>query len=333
MVAPGTLLKGEVMNNNDPLGLGRVQVRVESLYDFLTPASYPWAIIPSRGGGSFDTGSVDRYEVGASVIVGFFGSNEMMPIVLGGIPKKTSDLQKYGEVPIIGITDKENSYDADWAPTDGLRPTSGEVDTPAEAISKRKLHVLAKTPKGTTILISDTSGDEYLQIIDRSGQVFEMVCPVLETENEHNASQRGLSNVNDDTQLGYEKMKGPAYIHLKDLSGNEVTLYSEEDEEKITLNNKAHSNSFTMDKEGVFIKALGGKSEGGVDIEITDAGVKVNGQYLVTESFVNWMNTNKSQIGISTKPGSSVPIHPSALPKFLEEMSDSMNSDGFKTQL
>lgn len=334
---------GEVVNNSDPLRLGRVQVRVTEFHRGRSDQYLPWAFIVSAGGGSYDTGSAFRYPLGSSVLVAFEANNPNRPVVLGGCFKFVASSQEYGD------TDDEWQADwVSWCPAcdtyyDDLQEvctacntrTIRNTDIPQEAKDEagRDVSVLFKLPKGATLFVDEADEGERLVLVDRAGQVFEMVSPVTEEANAENAARRGVGLVTDDTGLDYEKMAGPAYIRMMDLSGNILLLHSEEGEEKVRVENTVFGNYLEMTKTGIVIQALNGVDDEGVTIQITVSGVKVNGKYLVTEELVNWLKTYKTSLTQSTQPGSPAPIFPTALTDFNTQAEQSMNIEGMKTRL
>jgi hypothetical protein len=83
---------GVVVNNKDPIALGRLQVRVYGLHTSdlsdIPTRDLPWAqvVVPSTEGGISGLGRMPRIQNGAQV-VGFFldGASSQIPLVLGSI--------------------------------------------------------------------------------------------------------------------------------------------------------------------------------------------------------------------------------------------------------
>jgi hypothetical protein len=332
---------GEVVSNQDPIRLGRVKVRVTEFHRNRDEKLLPWAFVLSRGGGTYDTGSADRFPVHASVYVAFENNNPQRPVVLGGAGKIVTAAQAYGE------TGEEWTAEwLVWCPTCDTyfetqvevcptcnRKTVRNTDLAQEAKDKEGVSVLWKLPKGATMFVDETDEEERLVIVDRAGQVFEMVSPVLEAENVANAARRGISMVTDGTGLEYAQMSGPSYIRMMDLSGNILLLYSEDGEEKVRVENAAFGNFMEMTKTGIVLQALEGVDNEGVTVQITASGLKVNGKYLVTEELVDWLMQYKQTIAQSTQPGSPEPLYPAALSDLTTKSGQSMNIEGMKTKL
>lgn len=323
-----------MLNRNDTLGLriGYVievrndvlrpyRVTVPGLYSRIAEELLPWARVGSLGGGSYDTGGQHPYVKGATVGILFENGDRFKPVIICGITKGVGETQEYELFP------EETQY----TPNTG-RPVQMDTDGPVETLEPG-VYTILKSPKGHTMVISEAPGGEYLKVIDRAGQELEMVCPVSEAANQANAAQRGDGEASQDTALDYTKMGGPAYIKLTDLSGNYYEMYSEEGEERVVVENPAHGNKFTFDKTGLKIEILDGKTGGGLTIEGTANGLKVNGQYLATEALVDWLNTFKTNLIMSTKPGNPEPIFPAAQTDFVTKRVSSVNSEGLKTQL
>jgi hypothetical protein len=315
---------GFIVDIQDPQNRGWVQVRVPMIHDGLAEDLLPWARVINMGGGSYDSGGQLPFEKGSSVAIIFEDGNVFKPMILGGLPKKVAEYQEY---------ESSSEDEGSWKPTDGSRPVDMETDSPYESKEAVGTFNVWKSPKGHTIVISENPEGEFLKIIDRSGQIFEMNSPVKLEENIGNKAQRGNQNAVDGTALPYSKMSGASWIRILDLSGNEVYMYSEDDEETVLIKNSVWNNFMRLDKTGLLFSILGGQSAGGMDLEITLEGMKLNGKYLVTESLITWLDDFKEAIALSLKPGEPEPLHPVALADFLAHKDVTINSDGLKTKL
>lgn len=298
----------------DPKNLNRKKVWVPDVHgQDHDERLLPWAYVGSAGGGMPDTGRVDKYDKGASVYVVFENNNLAHPVILFGVPKRIADFHKYGA--------------CDW-----VADSSATTDVPIEALDEETT-VAVKTPKGATLYIKEAHEQETLILIDRAGQLLEMHSPVTEVANACNDARRGVSSAVDGTALAYSQMAGPAYIRLIDLSGNKFLLHSEEGEEKVEIENEVHGNKIEMTKDGVTVTVLGGQSSGGLTIVASAEGLKVNGQYLATESLVDWLGAYKKTLVQSTRPGDPAPLYPTAKTEFDANKDASVNGDGHKTRL
>jgi len=299
------------------------QIQVPMVHSNISEDMLPWARVLNFGGGSFDSGGQAPYVKGATVGILFEDGNIFKPIIIGGIQKTVSEAHEYSSE----IFPEEGSY----SPVVD-RPIEMSSDGPVETLAPG-VYTLYKSPKGATIVVSEAPEGEYLKIIDRAGQEIEMVSPVKTSSNVDNKAQRGDREAGNDDALPYMDIKEEAYIRVTDLSGNQVELYSKEGEERILIKNSVHNNTFEFNKDGMFFKVLDGEDNGGLSIEATVAGLKVNGQYLATESLVNWLEEFKTTLCLSTTPGSPTPMYPSALSKFLTQQDETMNGTGLKTKL
>lgn len=235
--------RGRVENDKDPLSLGRVQVRVFAIHGNGTryPSEVlPWADVASQGGGGYDYGSDDTPPVGSWVFVMFEGGNEEFPVVVGGARGRPVVEQEM--ITRSGkLSDGRDDAQAGWVPT--LLQSESAKETQFEqpdAQRGRNRRVWQKSHKGHTICISDQDGEEYLKIIDRSGQIIEMRCPTPEAENNGNVQQRGIRTVDRGDALSPNNtVVGGAYIRIMDLSGNEFLMEPTKGQERVRIRNQA----------------------------------------------------------------------------------------------
>lgn len=299
------------------------QIKVPNVHQFLAAEMLPWARVLNFGGGSFDSGGQPMFVKGATVGILFEDGNIFKPIIIGGIQKDVGETQEYASE----IFPDEGTY----KPTEN-RPVEMPNDGPIESLTPG-VYTLYKSPKGATIVVSEAPEAEYFKLIDRAGQEIEMVSPVTNASNTNNGAQRGDREAGNEEALPYSDIKEEAYIRVTDLSGNQFELYSKQGEERILIKNNAHNNTLEFNKDGLFINILNGKTGGGLTIEGTAEGLKVNGQYLATESLVEWLEQSKTNLGLAVKPGNPVPIFPSRLVEFLTKRISSINNEGLKSQL
>jgi hypothetical protein len=258
--------RGQIVSIDDPDQLGRVRVRVWALHgdDTVVPdSSLPWADVSEQGGGGYDYGSFDPPPVGSGVWVMFEGGNPDLPVVQGtfrGVPKRDTYNPN-----IFLVKDNKPNSEKPWKPPDE------EVETPKDVFEDiyagdphPTRRVWKKSYKGHTIVIEDGDGKEFLQIIDRAGQIIELDCPVAEGYAEGNAAQRGTRNAIKGDQLPHEFMKYKrAAIRIRDLSGQEILLDAKNQEERIVI----RGHSVTGSENKIIIKSGKGKES----IEIVDS--------------------------------------------------------------
>ena len=154
---------GRVVENADPLGLGRV--RVQMMWQEAGSEKTPWIRLlqPHSGSGK---GFYFVPEIGEEVLVGFQGGNAEKPYVIG---------TQYNGKEKSGYADKENSI---------------------KAVHTRSGHKLVFT-EDESILITDKSGNEIL--LDTKGSNITITAPETMTLNAKNlninVSQNMTTNV------------------------------------------------------------------------------------------------------------------------------------------
>ena len=154
---------GRVVENADPLGLGRV--RVQMMWQEAGSEKTPWIRLlqPHSGSGK---GFYFVPEIGEEVLVGFQGGNAEKPYVIG---------TQYNGKEKSGYTDKENNI---------------------KAVHTRSGHKLVFT-EDESILITDKSGNEIL--LDTKGSNITITAPETMTLNAKNlninVSQNMTTNV------------------------------------------------------------------------------------------------------------------------------------------
>jgi len=259
------LYRGIIEATNDPLKIGRVQVRIHDLHGDETRTSrevLPWAEVNEMWSGSYDSGSYSpgSMVVGSGVFLEFEKGNTNCPIVMGAYRARPEFAQELRTVSGRRTTDPEEEVDpnATWVPPEKQEETpkdvyfKGDEDPTFDDTIPTKT-VIFKSPKGHTILVEDKDGEEFLQIIDRAGQVFEMSCGVASTPgdeeeaiapNAANIEQRGIRSALRGDQLDPKSMvPGRARIRMIDLANQEITLDAEEGNETIRLQNRNREGS------------------------------------------------------------------------------------------
>lgn len=242
------LHRGRIESIDDPDRQGRVKVRVFSVHgdEFRTPTrSLPWAEIAEPGGGGYDFGSFNPPPVGSTVWIGFEDGLVDFPVVLGtfrGIPKRNEDNPN-----IMLVKDGEPLSEKAWRPPDDENETPKDIFEDVYGGDPHPTRrVWSKSYKGHTILIEDGDGKEFLRIIDRAGQVISMECPVAKEYNDGNKAQRGVRDSIRGDQLPHEIIKNKrAFIRIKDLSGQELTFNSVDQDESIILKSRSRDGKST----------------------------------------------------------------------------------------
>lgn len=105
----GGIFRARVENNVDPLGIGRVQVRVPMIHRTVASGgtsteSLPWASYCSSIGGGYNYGSFIVPEIGEYVWVMFEDMDSNKPVYLGSVFGTDSTLEKrYGSDKTTGV--------------------------------------------------------------------------------------------------------------------------------------------------------------------------------------------------------------------------------------
>jgi hypothetical protein len=249
---------GQVEYNRDPENWGRCQVRVVEVNgteEETASKLLPWAYVAtSTLGGFYDGGSHMIPPVGATVLVIFEQGKKNRPWIIGGAVKQvthdTSDW-KYGEKNTpMGVWKPEDPRPDMISPEDPKLTTDAPKENRYEfvpgQVEDQYLYTVLKTPKGATLIINDRDEKEYVRLIDRSGQVMEMISPVDESSNTANASQRGILNKADSDGLPYNKIVDEtAKIRFIDLAGQQLVLGAKKDAESVLVRSQARTGART----------------------------------------------------------------------------------------
>ncbi len=263
------LWTARVEDIDDPKRMGRVRVRVFAFHndkDATPTIVLPWAEVTSIGGGSYDSGSGGQpYPVGSNVWVMFEMGKSDFPIVMGGRrgQKRIADEINSGQsLTVDGQC--PSGADSSWVPAED-NELSKEIFSNSYVKDNHPTRTIwHKSYKGHTILVEERDGFEFLRIIDRSGQVIEMDCPVTVAENANNSEQRGARNAVDDNQLSQDLLvNGRGYIRLKDIAGQEIILDGKSNNEEIRIISR---NRFGSSQQKIILSS----SKGSEKIEIID---------------------------------------------------------------
>ena len=117
---------GEVVDNeNDPLEIGRVRVRVYGVYDTIPDEDLPWAqiVVPVTQGIHEGKGQNLGILVGTQVFGMFLdGKNSQLPMVIGTVPKEGDTNEKAIEnYPHNKVYQTERGHYKEYDDTEGKR--------------------------------------------------------------------------------------------------------------------------------------------------------------------------------------------------------------------
>lgn len=162
-VGVGTVTRGYVVDNNDPLNIGRIKVRINSIHGTaqtgMKDNDLPWAL-PSFNSASFDSGSFIVPEINNTVWIVFEDNSISQPVYIGGM---------YGAGKLTGSTIGSLS---------SIRSQTLNVkESPREALDIEK-KIIYKSPKGAMFEIIESSGEESVYIRDQIGQHVLMKSPL-----------------------------------------------------------------------------------------------------------------------------------------------------------
>lgn len=145
---------GVVVDNVDPLKLGRVRLRVEGLVE---PDS-PWAF-PKDTGGKANRGSHDPPAIGSTVVVSFLGGNIDVPIYTRAWRGQNEGLTALANVSADDAANRVKCYE-----TDRYLITASEISGAEELQIKDKISGALISIKGANVQLgADDLADLPLQ--------------------------------------------------------------------------------------------------------------------------------------------------------------------------
>lgn len=210
---PGKLTgmyRAVVEDNQDPMGLGRVRIRLPMLHGFkgegVPTESLPWATTCGSSNG-YGYGSYMVPEVGETVLTLFEDENPYKPICMGSVYGTGS---KYGKT--YG-TDAEDDEKWDSDPKVNERPDEAKRMTPSKKI-------LYKSPTGAEISIDEKKGAESVTITDALGQ------GITINTNMSTDKRKGKKAQKDSEGTG---------VTLKDYQGQKIVFKATKAESSITI--------------------------------------------------------------------------------------------------
>lgn len=225
------LMRGRVEDNNDPMGLGRIKVRVHSIHGSTKKGTktddLPWAnaCIFST---SYNSGCFIIPEVNTTVWCLFEDGDENKIVYIGGM---------YGK----GVT-KGNAVGNTTGEKRNQRLGKNEKPDEASSLDKK---VLYKSPKRAVLVFDDTKNDENVMIQDHLGQKITLKSPF----------KPGVSIANLESMDKYMLLDEKATIEIETINGSKITVTSwlEPKETKVEINLESEEKPMKFDlytKEG-----------------------------------------------------------------------------------
>ena len=227
-----------VRDNNDPERLGRCRLEIPVVLGTGKENWSDWAWPCFPYGGNEDVGVFLIPEEGASVWAEFEGGNVQYPIWSGVWLSKSNPGEQPEESkrlcsdPTCHDCEDKVEHKADRRDNLEHRKYHGH---PPYYCPRRK--VLLKTETGHTIVVDDRDEEEFLKIIDRSGQIFHMDCPVKRDAQSGNAFRRGTKDAERGNQLdiGSDIKDQKARVEITDLCRQFMRWEAWKDKEKIHI--------------------------------------------------------------------------------------------------
>lgn len=242
--------RGRVEYNQDPLQKGRIKVRVNEVYGcfdggevnmhnwWIPTERLPWAEVIHPFGGGYDHGSYIIPEVGSTCFVVFEKADPGHPLVIGYWYSSPEFEQK------MCVNQDESQPPEFLSKSMGKWYGKAAPEPPLESQGIRNLEptrrVFYKSPKGHIFFVEDRDENEFIELLDRTGQGLRIEGYVTKEANAANLEQRNYRSVFRHDQINRSKLKnGRARIILKGLSGSFVEIDSKPNRERILISARA----------------------------------------------------------------------------------------------
>ena len=295
------LVRGKVVDNNDPLNIGRVRVRIVHMHgsysddenEVLPPNVIPtknlcWAFVAQPFPVSFESGSYMLPEIGSNVFVMFEDGDNEKPVVIGysyGSHKNNSYK--------IGNSFKSETYTKDK----GKRIQRAKAqEIPIEGQNSMDAKILYKSPKGSSIQIDDRDGKESIGLIDPVGNMIGIGTQIQANFSRNNEHSRKFKNANTENyEFSESKLNGNSVIFLKSLYKSVI---------KFVKNKSKTSIEWFLGKKGIITTEEKEKKKNGTYIfynedDKYELSVASDGISLVSENAK--IKLDKENIEISSK--------------------------------
>ena len=279
-------MRGIVVDNADPLKLGRVRVRVYSKHSThengIPDQNLEWAFV-CQPWASYNSGSFIVPEVGATVLLIYENGDSSKPVVVGSIYGKGKS-----KVDYVGNTGKRLRYRR--AKTDDRPPEIDDLD----------LKLVYKSPKGHKIVMCDEDEHEYVKVTDAMGQVFVM-GESIDSEYSENGAHLENTDMTKSSFSAFEGIKGRAVMMWRSLTNSFIRVLSGENDSEISITAKGEKSSQIVlkagSKAGIIIRVEG---EDNCEIDLTN-GISVKRGSSIFEVQDKRVVIKSDEIIVSTK--------------------------------
>lgn len=245
-----------VEDNQDPLGIGRVRIRLPMLHgsrsDGVPTSSLPWSSTCNSTSGC-GYGSYMVPEVGETVVVTFEDENPYKPICIGSVYGTGS---KYGKT-----YGSDGEDDEKWSsdPKENELPNGALRNTPSKK-------VLYRSPTGAEISIDEKRGAECITISDGLGQ------GIYISTNLSSSARRGNKASRDSEGTG---------IEIKDYQGQKISFSASKEKSSVCIEGTDGFKFSIEPKDGGIILSAGEFSSMQLD---KDGNIIVKGKSVKLES-------------------------------------------------
>lgn len=207
--------KGQVVDNNDPLVVGRVRVRIPGVFDFKDINQYPWVNFKSPFQGSIDGGSFIPAEIGEWVYIeelsdneyiwsGSWNSSQDKPLEVTSLDKRvlykspsghTIFMDDTTEGEMLRLIDRSGQlleFSCAVIKTSGKRGTGNVVDGSAKTINQLKTssHIKLKDIAGSEFLLHSEVDNSYFHLKHADGNIIEVQSDYIEIKTKFDSTIR-----------------------------------------------------------------------------------------------------------------------------------------------
>lgn len=251
------IYRARVESNQDPLQIGRVQIRVPMLHGFpgsgIPNSSLPWAY-PSTMSAGYGYGTFIVPEVGEYVFVIFEDSDKSKPVYIGSsFGSGASSPKLYGSADGTGV----------WSSDVGVN----EVPVSARRVEPTR-KIIYKSPKGASVEIDEENGNEQIAITDALGQMLK-----FESHLTKGAVHKRYDGDMDDLGDVSEYTSG-ARIVLKGVGKQNVEMCSGNGESTLNITCGAFAIKISSGSGGAVAHLV---HDNGTSIDITNSGLSISG--------------------------------------------------------